>query len=201
MVNWLLKVWATNTYSVEDLADSDSMAYVTLDLKLAVALQHMILHGGNPAKELQDQVNRKMEESAKQGGLIEGRQIVKLLLLSFKTFDNAEIVYGFDHLAKLECGSELYLFVTQWTNILENMNGGPPTANLRDVFYRKIQDHKDLTADINIYNRLREDHPNRSYKWLMDIVMQEVTLRRERRNMADREASIVSLYTSPSPRD
>ena len=101
----MTKVWALNNCSVEDLADSESKGYVTLDLKLAVALQQMISHGGNPAKELQDQVNRKMEESAKKGTLIKGRQIVKLILMSFKTFDNAEIAYGFDHLSKLECGS------------------------------------------------------------------------------------------------
>ena len=70
VVSWMIKVWATNKYSVEDLADSESKSYVTLDLKLAVALQQMIQHGGNPAKELQDQVNRKMEESAKKGALI-----------------------------------------------------------------------------------------------------------------------------------
>ncbi len=73
VVNWLLKVWSTNSYSVEDLADFDSLSYVTLGLKLAVALQLMITHGGNPAKELEDQINRNMEEAAKQGGLIKGR--------------------------------------------------------------------------------------------------------------------------------
>ena len=40
----------------EELADSGSNAYVTLDLKLAVSLQHMLLHGGSDAKELKYQV-------------------------------------------------------------------------------------------------------------------------------------------------
>jgi hypothetical protein len=61
------------------------------------------------------------------------------------------------------------------------------------VFYRKICDNKDLQADINVYNRLADGHPDRSYKWLMNVVLQEITLKRERRNMADRESSIALI--------
>ena len=68
----------------------------------------MIQGGGAAAQELKDQVNCNISEIAREGDLIKGRQIVKVLLLSFKTFDNSEIVYGFDHLAKLERGTDLY---------------------------------------------------------------------------------------------
>ncbi len=195
LIHWLTKVWLEKpTY--EELASSESKAYITLDLKLATGLQLMIQQGGAPAKELKDTVARKMEESVKQGNLITGRQIIRLLLQSYKTFDNSEIVYGFDHLAKLECGKDLYAFITQWNKILENMNGRLDDVMLKEVFYRKICDSRDLTADINVYNRLGDDHLDRSYKWLMNVVMQEITLKRERRNMADRESSIAIILGS-----
>ena len=101
LIHWLSKVWLEKpTY--EELASSESKAYITLDLKLATGLQLMIQQGGATSKELKDTVARKMEEGIKQGHLITGPQIIRLLMQSYKSFDNSEIVYGFDHLAKLE---------------------------------------------------------------------------------------------------
>ncbi len=86
---------------------------------------------------------------------------------SYKTFDNSEIVYGFDHLAKLECGKDLYAFLTQWNKVLDNMNGRLDDRMLKDVFYRKICDNKDLAAHLNVYNRLLHKHADRPHEWLM----------------------------------
>ena len=192
IIHWVSKIWLEKpTY--EELASSDSKAFITLDHKLATGLQLMIQQGGAPAKELKDTVARKMDEGIRKGQLITGRQIIMLLMQSYKTFDNSEIVYGFDHLAKLECGKDLYAFITQWNKVLDNMNGRLDDRMLKEVFYRKICDNKDLAADINVYNRLGDAHPDRSYKWLLKIVMQEITLKRERRNMADRESSIAII--------
>ncbi len=94
----------------------------------------------------------------KQFDCVKGRQIVHLLLQNFKTFDNSEIVFGFDHLASIVCGVDLHAFLSQWTKILENMSGELSNKSLRDVFYRKIQGHKDLEMGINIYNRMRDGH-------------------------------------------
>mgnify|MGYP000187755007 FL=1 len=53
--------------------------------------------------------------------LLKGRQIVFMLLENFNTFDNSEMVYGFDHLSKCECGNDLHAFLTQWQKILNTM--------------------------------------------------------------------------------
>ena len=102
-------------------------------------MQLIIRHGGHDAKELKDLINSKMGECLKNSRMPKGRQIVFLLLENFKTFDNSEMVYGFDHLAKCECGTDLHAFMTHWQNILDNMCAPIPTVNLRDVFYRKIK--------------------------------------------------------------
>ena len=97
-----------------------------------------------------------MEEQMKKGILFKGRQIVYMLLDNFKTFDNSELVYGFDHLVRQECGKDLHAFLTQWQKILDNMHSPLPTTNLRDVFYRKIKDVECLKQDMNKYQRFRE---------------------------------------------
>ena len=93
VVKWISEVWSPGS-SFLGLKDSGGDAFVTLDVKLATAMQAMIAHGGQDAKELKDLVSRRMEEALKNFTLIKGRQIVFLLLENFKTFDNSEVVYG-----------------------------------------------------------------------------------------------------------
>ena len=77
--------------------------------------------------------------------------------------------------------------MTHWTNILDNMNGKLSPESLRDVFYRKIKDVEALRQDMNRYERFREHDPNKTYEWLMQILQQEIRLRRQNRNTAERE--------------
>ena len=140
-------------------------------------------------------VNAKMEEAMKFYELIKGRQIVHMLLAHFKTFDNSEMLYGFDHLSNLVCGTGLHVFVKRWKNIPDNMNGKIDEANLRDVFYRKIKGHPDLKLDMNTYERFREENPSKTYRYLLDVVQNEINLKRQNRNMADRETSLTTAQT------
>ena len=122
VIKWISDVWAVGA-TFDGLADSGGDSFATLDVKLASSMQAVISHGGHDAKELRDLVVRKMDEAMKSFGLIKGRQIVFLLLENFKTFDNSEVVYGFDHLASCVWGTDLNTVVKQWTTILEIMNG------------------------------------------------------------------------------
>ncbi len=150
-------------------------------------MQLIIVHGGTDAKELKDLVARKMDEALKALTLLKGRQIVFLLLENFKTFDSSEMVYGFGHLVKCECGTDLSAFLTQWQKIFDNMCAAMPTVNLRDVFYRKIKHVEQLKQDMNKYERFYENDKNKTYEWLLGIVQQEIRLQRQSRNTADRE--------------
>ncbi len=183
VIFWISAVWAKDA-QLEDFSDSGGSEFVTLDIKLSMAMNSTIAHGGQDARELKDVVNRKMEEHMKKGQLLKGRQIVFMILQNFKTFDNSELVYGFDHLARHECGKDLHEFLTQWQKILDNMCSPLPTSNLRDVFYRKIKDVVTLQQDMNKYQRFRENDPNKTYEWLLEIVQQEIRLQRQDRNTA-----------------
>jgi hypothetical protein len=181
VVAWIKIVWAPGK-TIEDFASSGGDEFVTLDNKLTVSLQMSVQNGGTDARELKDIINRRMEDAIQQNQLIKGRQIVFLILESFKTFDNSEISYGFDHLVKCECGTDLHAFMTDWYNILDHMDGTLPSKFLRDVFYRKIQHVPRLHLDINNYERLHNDDPMRTYEHLVKVVNQEICLQRQQRN-------------------
>jgi hypothetical protein len=68
------------------------------------------------------------------------------------------------------------------------MNGELSTEALRDVFYRTIKGVEQLKLDMNIYERLRENDVNKAFEWLLEMVQMEIRLKRQNRNMANREA-------------
>ena len=132
----------------------------------------MIHKAGVRAKRYRDRVNLNMEEALKTGVMIKGRQIVWMLLDSFKTFDRSSIIYGFDHLSALKItGGDLHDFLIQWNYVLSNMGDEPlSTELLRDVFYRKIEGVTELEYDLNTYERMQESNPRKCYEFLTECV-------------------------------
>ena len=56
------------------------------------------------------------------GTIVTGRQMVWMLLESFKTFDHSDIVYDFDHLARLKVkNNDLHEFIMSWNQLLDNI--------------------------------------------------------------------------------
>jgi len=167
---WLAESWSGK--NLEELASSGGSAFVTLDLKLASAMTNMMHKGGERSKRFRDRVNLKMEEASKKGDIIKGRQIVWMLLDSFKTFDRSAVVYGFDHLSTLRVNNnDLHEFVIQWNHVLSNMGDEHiQTSLLRDAFYRKIERVHEVSYDLNIYERMAESDPNKTYEFLMTCV-------------------------------
>ncbi len=64
IIQWITSVW-TKGAKFEDFATSGGPEFVTLDVKLSTAMQLIISHGGQDAKELKDLINRKMDEALK----------------------------------------------------------------------------------------------------------------------------------------
>ena len=129
-----------------------------------------------------------MEEVSKTGNnVIKGRQVVWLLLDSFRTSDNSEQIYGFDHLSRLELKNHnLFEFLIAWNNILDNMGGCRLNGSqLRDVFYRKVKDERELLYDINLYDRMPEGR-NKRYEYLIDCVSSAIRVQDQKQNFADR---------------
>ena len=58
IIEWITKVW-TKGAKFEDFSSSGGPEFVTLDVKLSTAMQLIVSHGGQDAKELKDLINRK----------------------------------------------------------------------------------------------------------------------------------------------
>ena len=86
-----------------------------------------------------------------------------MLMDSFKTSDNTDIAYGFDHFGRLKVENhDLHEFMIQWKHILDNMgHHSIPSVNLRDVLYRKIRDESDMNYDLRQYETVSEDDPKK----------------------------------------
>ena len=165
------------------------MTFVTLDLTLASAMTAMMHKAGEKAKRLRNRANLKMEDASKRGDIIKGRQIVWMLLDSFKTFDRSSIIYGFYHLSALKVtDGDLHEFVIQWNCVLSNMGDiQMSTMLLRDAFYRKIEKVTELAYDLNQYERVHESDPRKSYEFLMECGESAIRMQDKRKNMMDRE--------------
>ncbi len=57
VIYWITSVWAKDA-KFEDFATSGGSEFVTLDVKLSTAMQLIISHGGQDAKDLKDLINR-----------------------------------------------------------------------------------------------------------------------------------------------
>ena len=90
VMQWVHASWAEGqTY--EALGDQRNNPYVNLDMKLAQGMTVMLNKAGEKASRIRDKVNLKTEEATRKGTLITGRQIVFMLLDSYKTFDRSDI--------------------------------------------------------------------------------------------------------------
>jgi len=97
VTQWVHASWAEGqTY--EALGDKRYNPYVTLDMKLAQGMMIMLNKAGEKASRIRDKVNLKTEEATRKGTLVTGRQLVFMLLDSYKTFDRSDLIYGFNHL-------------------------------------------------------------------------------------------------------
>ena len=198
VASWIAAAWSGKTY--EELDDPGGSLFVMLDMKLANCMVAMMNKAGERGKRFRDRVNLRMEEAARKGNnVIKGRQIVWMLLDSFKTFDNSELAFGFDHLSKLKVqNGDLHEFLIQWNHVLDNMGGVELTHGaLRDVLYRKIKEEDELKYDINLYERMHEGDPKKTYKHLMSCVESVIKLQDQRKNILEKEA----LLSAKKPRE
>ena len=190
VLRWIDDTWKDGA-TFQELDDPGGHQFVMLDMKLANGMVTMMQKAGDRAKRFRDKVNLRMEEASRGGGnVLKGRQMVWMLLDLFKTIDNSELVYGFDHLARLKVvNHDLHEFIIQWNHVVDNLGGGPLTATaLRDVFYRKICEEEQMKYDMNLYERMREGDPSKTYKYLLYCVESVIKLQEQRKNVAEKEA-------------
>ena len=109
---------AFHSTSTVDSLHTIPKTLLSIDGKLATALQHMLTTAGLKAKSLLHRIQMKMQEELEtHSRLLGGRQILHMISKAFVTSDNQEIYLGVEHLANLHLNStnDLEKFWNQWS--------------------------------------------------------------------------------------
>ncbi len=171
-----------------------------LDSKLCSSMTAMLNRAGDEARWVKDRADRHLLEHAKQGRIRRGRQLVHLLLDSLKTVDQTEVARCLGHLGNVVLeNDDLHGFLAKWNIVLDGLSGGRPAdVLLRDTLDNKIRDSPSMVEDRRRYDRLTKDLPDRTYEKLVEVVEAVITTKRQRHNISERDALMMSTKKTTS---
>ncbi len=136
-----------------------------MDIKFAVALK----------KILPNNLKRKialMEEKLTDhhGTQFQGRQILVLLLRWFQESEKDADFLNITHLNQIELKNyDIEAFLDKWEEILHRMRKTPPKDELLHLFRIQMRKSEKLKIHFMEFERLREDHPRKTYKYLYTL--------------------------------
>jgi len=170
--------------------------FANLDQKLSVAL---IKIEGMP-KQLRTRITRKENDAILLMTTLTGRQIAFLILEWFRNDeDHLGVVYSFNDLNEIQWlgDDRMDEFVYNWDSIQTNFEGwdSMPAKVFRDMFHKRWETSKVLKGDVEYYNRLDNNHPDRSMDFMRGSI--ERYMRRVR-TQKNRDAQL-KAYTKGVP--
>ena len=185
---WIAPTFAQSPDIDGALSNSGDLRFNSIDVKLASSLMVMMQNGGEQAREVLNEARLKMAKSCRgeTPSIMKGRQLLAMIVDSFRSASNTDLVYTIRHLYDLPYpgDAELVTFKAQWNEVLECMRPGdvPNDVALRDILYDKIRGSKLMMFDIHYYDSKQEPHPDKTYKYLIDTINKHIKIRREEKN-------------------
>ena len=143
-VRWLQEAYKPFP-DIEKLNDSGGVRFNSIDVKLASAMISMLKGAGDGANDLSLDVNFKANAYIRgnQFTVIKGRQIIAMMMESFRTRDRIDVIYTIDHFTKIQYpgDNKLATFKATWLEVIGRMRPEDvPSKNaLRDLLYLKIK--------------------------------------------------------------
>ena len=123
------------------LNDSGGDRFATIDIKMAMGTQNMLRQAPDEAKDVYLDATRHSELRHQQGVIVKGRELVALVMQSFRTSDRTDLVYHIEHLFNLDFPGDknLVVFRKKWYDWLLKMRSEdrPSPLALRDILYRR----------------------------------------------------------------
>ena len=169
-IKWLYERYKPRP-DIEGLNDSGGLKYSSIDLKLANAVMSMLKAGGDECYDLCTEVitksNRCMRGNAEgRYTVIKGRQIIAMMMESFRARDRLDLVYTIEQLGQLQYPGDAKLAHsrTVWMEIIHNMRPEdvPSSRALRDTLYSKIKGSNLMQLELKFYDMMHVDDPNRT---------------------------------------
>ena len=93
------------------LSDSGGDRFATIDIKMAMGMQNMLRQAPDEAKDVYLDATRHSELRHQQGVIVKGRELVALVMQSFRTSDRTDLVYHIEHLFNLDFPGDKNLVV------------------------------------------------------------------------------------------
>ena len=98
---WLEQALGLNP-DLNSLSDSGGDRFATIDIKMAMGMQNMLRQAPDEAKDVYLDATRHSELRHQQGVIVKGRELVALVMQSFRTSDRTDLVYHIKHLFNLD---------------------------------------------------------------------------------------------------
>ena len=173
------------------LSDSGGDRFATIDIKMAMGMQNML-------KQVYLDATRHSELRHQQGVIVKGRELVALVMQSFRTSDRTDLVYHIEHLFNLDFPGDKNLVMFLWYGLLLKMRSEdrPSKLALRDILYRKIKGSKKMEFGLNAYHRLPDKHPQKTYEFLLALIDHQIKADREDLMLDMKERSVKSMMKS-----
>ena len=180
--------------------DSGGVRYNSIDVKLASAMISMLKGAGDGANDLSLDVNLKANAYIRgnQFTVIKGRQIIAMMMESFRTRDRIDVIYTIDHFTKIQYpgDNKLATFKATWLEVIGRMRPEDvPSKNaLRDLLYLKIKGSNLMKLELQLLYEIHAyDDAERSYEKLLQIMDRAIARQRESKNLHDTNTGLHQL--------
>ena len=198
-VRWLQEAYKPFP-DIEKLNDSGGVRYNSIDVKLASAMISMLKGAGDGANDLSLDVNLKANAYIRgnQFTVIKGRQIIAMMMESFRTRDRIDVIYTIDHFTKIQYpgDNKLATFKATWLEVIGRMRPEDvPSKNaLRDLLYLKIKGSNLMKLELQLLYEIHAyDDAERSYEKLLQIMDRAIARQRESKNLHDTNTGLHQL--------
>ena len=165
-MSWVACAFVVNP-DLECLADSGGERFAMMDIKLALSLPTMLRSAPDDAKDAVHDIQLRSERRQRENRLIKGREIIAIILQSFRSSHRSDKTFTIEHLIRLEYPGDknMSVFRNKWYDILLNLRKEDTAREitLRDILYHKIKGSRKLEFGLNTYAQLPDAHPEKTY--------------------------------------
>ena len=175
------------------LADSGGERFAMMDIKT------MLRSAPDDAKDVVHDVQLHAERRQRENRLIKGREIIAIILQSFRSSDRSDMTFTIEHLMRLEYPGDKNMSVlrNKWYDILLNLRkeDTPRENTPRDILNHKIKGSRKLEFGLNTYARLPDAHPEKTYRFLFGLIERQLRTDREDYVYDMKEKSVNNLLS------
>ena len=130
--------------------------------------------------ELARRIQQLIEDSMKKNLSVPGLVIGRLISDQYRTTAQGEAMYSLNELQRVTIhNGNVEAFQNTWVMVLSGMKTTITEDILHELYYGQVQHLAELKDSIAYYKRLDDDHPEKSYKWLYDLVEKHIAWKRK----------------------